>query len=301
MSFLKKLFNRIEENIIPNAEVANIVTIMALSEKFLEKSKEEANIQKVESSDIILEEMSRLSDIGLVNSKNYQMLKEKFNKILEDRENHKRAIRILEEIKEIHNKYPKSIIMGIKVFESFLSKHHLTFGLIDDYTGTIPENNIQEISEYRQSLKNNHDELFYKTGNGIYEIREIHTWDDDYKKTITNYFETTNYLVIPDFKVNKGDYADFVYFNLKTNKLQANEDEYTVKIKVSECVHNQLFIACPAKDLKPQPLKFIEKPVDPIVFSVIDGIIVIHSVWGEEAESKVIQDYIEYNKLFDRL
>lgn len=79
--------------------------------------------------------------------------------------------------------------------------------------------------------------------------------------------------------VERFDYANLVTFDF---------------IKLSK---NELFIACPPSQLNNPDVKITRKAVDPIVFQPCAYGILIHSMWGEEAEDKVFEEYKRINNL----
>jgi hypothetical protein len=107
-----------------------------------------------------------------------------------------------------------------------------------------------------------------------------------------------------------GWYGEF--YKLPENYKEAMEDfdqheEPIVKLKkVSGAA---FLIACPSKYLEgytrdlesvkaPEPVREISKEaVDPIVFQVTPYGVLVHSVWGEEAEDKVFEEYTKINNL----
>lgn len=60
---------------------------------------------------------------------------------------------------------------------------------------------------------------------------------------------------------------------------------------------NNLQIACPPEQLQKQTIKITKRAIDPIVFQYSPYGIVVHSVWGEEAEDKVFEEYKRVNQL----
>lgn len=59
---------------------------------------------------------------------------------------------------------------------------------------------------------------------------------------------------------------------------------------------DDFLIACPKKYLDNSNIKISKKVVDPIVFQYTPYGILIHTVWGEEAEDSVLKRYLEFNR-----
>ena len=60
---------------------------------------------------------------------------------------------------------------------------------------------------------------------------------------------------------------------------------------------NELFVACPPSQLNNPEVTITKKAVDPIVYQPCAYGILIHSMWGEESEDKVFEEYKRINNL----
>ena len=65
-------------------------------------------------------------------------------------------------------------------------------------------------------------------------------------------------------------------------------------VKISK---NELFVACPPGQLNNPEVTITKKAVDPIVYQPCAYGILIHSMWGEESEDKVFEEYKRINNL----
>ena len=110
--------------------------------------------------------------------------------------------------------------------------------------------------------------------NLIFACRDCYHYDD--------------YLYLGDIRLDNPDIPS----NVKNY-----EYETLFRVKGNLIDKNTLFIACPPEQLKEQSLKITKKAVDPIVFQYSQYGIVIHSIWGEEAEDKVFEEYKKINNL----
>ena len=72
---------------------------------------------------------------------------------------------------------------------------------------------------------------------------------------------------------------------------------YLVSFWGEQVKRNTLFIACPEEQLKVKELIITTRAVDPIVFQISPYGIVIHSMWGEESEDKIFEEYKKINNL----
>ena len=70
-----------------------------------------------------------------------------------------------------------------------------------------------------------------------------------------------------------------------------------ISFRCTKVSRRDLFIACPPSQLNNPEITITKKAVDPIVFQPCTYGIVIHSMWGEEAEDKVFEEYKRINNL----
>lgn len=76
------------------------------------------------------------------------------------------------------------------------------------------------------------------------------------------------------------------------------EEEWAhhVYIGVDYATPDNFFIACPKSNLQERPV-IISKPVDPIIFQYCPYGVLIYTMWGDEAEDKVFEEYKKLNNL----
>lgn len=67
--------------------------------------------------------------------------------------------------------------------------------------------------------------------------------------------------------------------------------------KLVDC--KQMFIACPMNQLQHQTVELIREVVDPIVFQPCPYGTIIYTMWGEESEDEIIQEYKRLNNLIN--
>ena len=70
--------------------------------------------------------------------------------------------------------------------------------------------------------------------------------------------------------------------------------EYMKTVKIGR---NELFVACPPGQLNNPEVTITKKAVDPIVYQPCAYGVLIHSMWGEESEDKVFEEYKRINNL----
>ena len=73
--------------------------------------------------------------------------------------------------------------------------------------------------------------------------------------------------------------------------------EYNTLVDAVKIGRNELFGACPPSQLNNPEVTITKKAVDPIVYQPCAYGILIHSMWGEESEDKVFEEYKRINNL----
>lgn len=73
--------------------------------------------------------------------------------------------------------------------------------------------------------------------------------------------------------------------------------EYNTLVDAVKIGRNELFVACPPGQLNNPEVTITKKAVDPIVYQPCAYGVLIHSMWGEESEDKVFEEYKRINNL----
>lgn len=143
-----------------------------------------------------------------------------------------------------------------------------TTGLLSEYTGVIPDSNIREIMKVKSILR----QLGMSCDLGLSEANGVY------------------------YKIHGIEYG----YNDSHDVLLIGEDTRThllLSKVIGRNARRDLFIACPPSQLNNPEITITKKAVDPIVFQPCTYGIVIHSMWGEEAEDKVFEEYKRINNL----
>jgi hypothetical protein len=73
--------------------------------------------------------------------------------------------------------------------------------------------------------------------------------------------------------------------------------EYNTLVDAVKIGRNELFVACPPGQLNNPEVTITKKAVDLIVYQPCAYGVLIHSMWGEESEDKVFEEYKRINNL----
>lgn len=294
MNLINRLFNRnelvlISTLIVQAAEEYQKNALVAVSNNIDDISRE-----VISEMTCLKGEMDRLQDIGLGNSKNFKLLKQRYNILDESvREvnkqilNRRKSEHLVEYIKLLKKLNPNSFLISKDQFKDICEKYNLRIGFLTAYTGTIPERNIQELSKV--NVKN------LELNSNIYYITEVYGVDSYLKKKcIESEFDKNGRFVYG----NSSSYNPILY---RVKKLREEYDVSSLDLQYIGVNADSFLIACPKDQLKKQKLIFSSKPIDPIAFQYCPYGIVVHTIWGEEAEDSAIKHYQEMNNLIQKL
>lgn len=282
---------------------SNIAMALALCMEEYLRSVSKTSVD-IPNRDTLVREYNTLVDAGLGSSKNARLLQAKiseYNQIALDAMRAKNLFSFVKRAREVFGK--STLLVGSKQFDDVCKKYKLVKGLLKQYTGVIPDRNIREILEVK---RNNEGPMFSDLGleyaNGAYYyVTGINYGYSDSETMLNNlkkYIESHNHIVIgPDTEgtlrlssiINKNpglpaDVKAFSYPNIVSFD----------SVKISK---NELFVACPPSQLNNPEVTITKKAVDPIVYQPCAYGILIHSMWGEESEDKVFEEYKRINNL----
>lgn len=287
--------------------------IIASTLMVLERIK--VNVEKATLPAETNNEKAILQKLGLVNSKNMQVIKEAeakinvHNSIIEDN------IKITKIMDEMYKAFGKNTFyIPMKDFIKILNRYNLAVGRLEDYKGTIPENNLAEIVKAKEvltDLRNNKTIYYYDKPTVVTDYEEENHYNPTSGRLETHYI-----------KVKKSSYESTcmrdlyptLYFNIhnwyRLLRVNPDSDKPSYKrfpmIKSEEfdwrrysydnTPHNML-IAAPVQEMN--TLYEIKEKVitdDPIVFSTVNNGVIIYSMWGDEGNDEVLKKYQELNK-----
>ena len=238
--------------------------------------------------DNISAKYSELVKLGLKNSANAKVLKKQLDNINYYNSTILKAQELLKYLKDINNLLGNSVILvNTSTFYELCHKYGLFVSFLQDFTGVIPAQNLNELIDINNKLHtNNASELRinYQTVR-VDKISNYSEKSDSYIKECLEYY--FNILQIPKYtfgKVRLKDAKDFIKERWVHN----------VYIDVNYATSEDFFIACPKSYLKIRPI-IASKPIDPIIFQYCPYGVLIYTMWG--AEDKVFEEYKKLNNL----
>lgn len=240
--------------------------------------------------DNISAKYSELVKLGLKNSANAKVLKKQLDNINYYNSTILKAQELLKYLKDINNLLGNSVILvNTSTFYELCHKYGLFVSFLQDFTGVVPAQNLNELIDINNKLHtNNASELRinYQTVR-VDKISNYSEKSDSYIKECLEYY--FNILQIPQFtfgEVRLNDAKDFI----------KEEWVHNVYISVNYATSEDFFIACPKSYLKERPV-ITSKPIDPIIFQYCPYGVLIYTMWGDEAEDKVFEEYKKLNNL----
>lgn len=238
--------------------------------------------------------LNRLTYLGLSNTRNAKAIEEKMAALKKQNEAIKAyndnidfSKKRLEFIKETLETFGNNVMLvSYADFEHIILKYGLVCGLLEQYTGVIPEENIRDIERTREIMES-HKSYTNKLPD-LYFVRELRN-----TKGGLNEHKLSRVKIFP-FATEINSHYVRRYNVISIGEITTNyhSDMHYVQSK--------LFIAAPKRDMDFSESfldKIMPKPKDPFVCSYTDYGILIHTKWGEEAEDEVLKRYYKQLEL----
>ena len=228
-------------------------------------------------------EYNKLVDLGLKNSANAKIIERQLDNINYHNKAIVKAEKLLKYMKVINELLGDSVILvSTSAFYELCHKYNLSIGRLQDYTGVVPAANLEELARIKYELSNKYYEL--RINENIWRVTGVHNYSGYSNELIQKSLDATFSI----FKVDIGwEIKDFF-------KNQSWADHVVFK---RTCVDkNCFFIACPKSNLQEKTV-IVSHAVDPIIFQYCPYGVLIYTMWGEEAEDKVFEEYKKLNNL----
>lgn len=264
---------------------ALIARNVAIIQNAIEEQKKEYRKipEKIES------EYGYLNSLGLGNTKNAEIFKDKIDDIKRENDEikkhneqidfNKKRLEFIKETTQVFGK--KVLLVTYEDFEYIINKYNLVCGLLEQYTGVIPKQNIDELDNARKTIE----------GNNIYTSKYI-------KKLVM--------ILGVRYSIDYGKFGDYSKFPFAyiTNEymhywipddymvISSGKEASWLELNVSKPTH--FFIAAPKKDMNFNESfleKLIARPKDPFICSYTEFGMLVHTKWGEEADDEVLDKY----------
>lgn len=235
---------------------------------------------------------SELVKLGLENSANAKILKKQLDNINYYNNTILKAQELLKYLKDVNNCLGNSVILvNTSTFYELCRKYNLSIGLLQDFTGVIPAQNLNELMDISNKLHTDNNASRLHINYQTVRVNRISNYSgeksDSYvKKRLEYYF---NILQVHTYSLSDISLCHAENF---TEEKWADH----VFVDVDYVTPDNFFIACPKFNLKERSV-IISKPIDPIIFQYCSFGVLIYTMWGDEAEDKVFEEYKKLNNL----
>ena len=228
---------------------------------------------------------SELVKLGLKNSANAKVLKKQLDNINYYNNTILKAQELLKYLKDVNNLLGNSVILvNTSTFYELCRKYKLFIGLLQDFTGVIPAQNLNELMDISNKLRTNDNAFKLRINYQIVQVNKISNYSERsnsyIKERLEYYF---NILQMATYRM-----SDVSLYNDKNFKKEKWAEHVYVDIDL--VASDDFFIACPKSNLQERPV-IMSKPIDPIIFQYCPFGVLIYTMWGDEAEDKVFEEY----------
>lgn len=235
---------------------------------------------------------SELVNLGLENSANAKILKKQLDNINYYNNTILKAQELLKYLKDVNNCLGNSVILvNTSTFYELCRKYNLSIGLLQDFTGVIPAQNLNELMDISNKLHTDNNASRLHINYQTARVNRISNYSggksDSYVKERLEYY--FNILQVHTYSLSNISLCHAENF---TEEKWADR----VFVDVDYVTPDNFFIACPKFNLKERPV-IISKPIDPIIFQYCPFGVLIYTMWGDEAEDKVFEEYKKLNNL----
>ena len=235
--------------------------------------------------DNISAKYSELVKLGLKNSANAKVLKKQLDNINYYNNTILKAQELLKYLKDVNNLLGNSVILvNTNTFYELCRKYKLFIGLLQDFTGVIPAQNLNELMDISNKLRTNDNASRLHINYQLVQVNKISNYSErsnSYVKERLEYY--FNILQIATYRM-----SDVSLYNDKNFKKEKWAEH--VYVDIDGVAPDDFFIACPKSNLQERPI-IMSKPIDPIIFQYCPFGVLIYTMWGDEAEDKVFEEY----------
>lgn len=294
------LFGRKDTSVKVMEKPSNIITAETIHSGFMQAGIVYVDSLKTEIDSIIVpphitKELRELNELGLRNTTNAKVLRgivDEANEINSRKQFNIDALRFLD---AAIDKFGENIVLiSYDKFFELLKKYNLVCGACEDFQGTIPDKNLEDIKRAYQVLKNEPEDGIISKGfvkhvrirsvtlvsGHLPEIQDLVDIISHFPFMIKGSFLSEGYEAATG--MFKDDYNHLYYriFRRSGGGLWAYGQP------------EKLYMVAPVNEMKPViDIEMITVPEDPFVVSLTKFGVLIHTMWGVESKDAILEKY----------
>lgn len=261
--------------------------LFLLSIMLIKKVEEEREKQALQVPQKLEEEYNTLCNMGLRKSQNALLIKKKLdaiyslNSTISDHNSQVEYFRrVARFVREVRAYFKNAIVVSVQDFLTLLEKYNLICGDLSDYTGAIPEENIQELKKARELLKDT-----YHLDLRINDIDAVKYLSQNYYTRIATSVSSEQLKECGGEIFKRFPIVSSYYSAVSKARFRGESKDTTG------------FLIAASPDLITHKLEIKKKEKvrveDPFVFKYTPLGIVIFTKWGKEADDEVLKKYEE--------
>ena len=251
-----------------------------------------------------LDTFKLITDLGFVNSSVVKKRNEIISRNKNFNQSVQQACKSLEFIKSISEYFGEgTILVKRDDFVHIIRKYGLAAGNFEDYTGIVPAKNLLEIDEAMKKVQNLMDGNNSKFAilKDAYKYMTVRindimydSDDDKISRPVRRYLNSFPLVLCSSYY---SDSSEVIAINeYLSDYIPERELKKVYRYKRNRLDHFGMFITAPREEMMnaSRGLRFIQKPKDPFICSLVPYGVVIYSRWGKEAEDESLARYDQF-------
>ena len=250
----------------------------------------QTTIESVSIPTEITEKLQTLESLGLKNTRNAIILRNsiaKATQINQAKQFNLDGVKFL--VKVVKYFGENTFLVPYDSFKKLLEKYNLICGKPEDYTGTIPEKNIDDLVKFNKTMENKLPEFKPDLIN-FWVIKEIEYYtsisemSEDTIKELLQRVVRFPFIIGDGGKLTSQDFLDSI--SGVKNGIRGVVDK---RVYVNT---GQIFLCAAPGEIKPlMEIQSRVYPLDPIAFCLTKYGVLIPTMWGIESEDETLKEY----------
>lgn len=301
------IFNRkantgvLQEAPVKEKQNVNVASLLVIAMTEYLKDAEQKSRMAVPVIADIRKQYDRLMSLGMGETQNAKRLKQYIDEADRLEKDLQKAHELIGFVKAVHSELSgKSILVSNRKFEDICKRYGLQIASLSNYCGVIPEENIQDVEKVKENIERfSMVKLLNKAERGyMLLVNKANLHSKDFEVLSSYLKQHNNIVTVGRNTTNFDSYwwgEDITDINL--HLIYGALSKFDGEIMTS----SDMFIACPKEYISNPEIEISKRSVDPVVFQYTPYGVLVHTVWGEEAEDAVLREYLELNTRIAKL